>query len=253
MERNIRLVTAYDGTDFNGWQIQKQGERTIQGVMQESLGRMHKHPVRVIASGRTDSGVHALGQVVNFRTDITSIDPERFAEAVNSFLPKDVQAVSSDEVDYDFHSRFDAKRRTYRYYILPGTVCLPWQRRFCHHIKRLPDVRNLNGMAGCLVGEHDFAAFASPDEERRSTVRRVLASSFFFDGGYLVYGITGNAFLWKMVRTIVGTLLELDATGGDSGEVRRILASMDRSQGGPTAPARGLFLHRVEYDEEREI
>lgn len=249
MERNIRLVTAYDGTDFNGWQIQKQGERTIQGVMEQSLERMHKHPVKIIASGRTDSGVHALGQVVNFRSDIRTITAENFAEAVNSFLPKDIQAVYSDEADYDFHSRFDAKRRSYRYYILPGKVCLPWQKRFCHHIKRLPDVKNLNDMAGCLVGEHDFAAFASPDEERKNTVRTVFASSFFSKGGYLVYGITGNGFLWKMVRTLVGSFLELDVLGKGPGEVRRILASTDRAQAGPTAPARGLFLYRVDYDE----
>lgn len=249
MERNIRLVTAYDGTDFNGWQIQKQGERTVQGVMQTSLERMHKHPVKIIGSGRTDSGVHALGQVVNFRTDITSIEPEGFAEAVNSFLPKDVQVVRSDEVGRDFHSRFDARRRSYRYYILPGRVCLPWQKRFCHHMKRLPDVGNLNAMASCLAGEHDFAAFASPDEERKSTVRTVIASSFFFDGGYLVYGITGNSFLWKMVRTIVGCFLESDSMGKGPDDVRQILASKDRRQAGPTAPARGLFLHRVDYDE----
>lgn len=245
-ERNIRLVLAYDGTDFAGWQVQPK-QRTVQGVMQDSLGRMHKRPVTVTASGRTDSGVHAAGQVINFFSDIHTIEPEKFSEAVNSFLPKDVKAVRSDLVADKFHARFDALERSYRYYLLPAAVTLPWQNRYCMRLKYLPDIEKLSNMASYFIGSHDFSAFSSPDDERRNTVRQITSANFFMEREFLVFHIAGNAFLWKMVRTMVGTLLELESSGEKEEEVNRILVSKRREKAGPTAPPWGLFLHKVKY------
>jgi tRNA pseudouridine38-40 synthase len=245
-KKNIRLVLAYDGTDFAGWQVQP-AQRTVQGVVQEGLSRMHKHPVTVTASGRTDSGVHAAGQVINFFSDIRSIEPANFAEAVNSFLPKDVKVVRSDLVEDDFHARYAAQARSYRYYLLPAPVTLPWQERYCMRLRKLPDIETLSRMASCFIGSHDFSAFSSPDEERRTTIRNINSAIFFMEREYLVFHITGNAFLWKMVRTMVGTLLELESSGREESEVKRILDSRRRNEAGPTAPPWGLFLYRVRY------
>ncbi len=244
--RNIRLLLAYDGTDFNGWQIQKTG-RTVQGVLEEALGRIHKHPVDVIGSGRTDSGVHARGQVANFISDNPAIPVEKYAEAVNALLPDDVVVLKSDEVPMDFHSRYKALWRTYRYYLYFGNNVSPWERKYCLVVRRKVELKKLMAMADHIRGDHDFTAFSTTDAERKSAERHISASGFYIDGKYVLYEITGNAFLWKMVRTIVGTLLELEETGENPEAVASILASKNRKKAGVTAPARGLFLHRVDY------
>jgi tRNA pseudouridine38-40 synthase len=251
-DRNIKVTVAYDGTDFLGWQLQKKG-RTVQGVMQEGLGRMHGHPVHVLAAGRTDSGVHATGQVANFHTDIDSIEPERFRDAVNSYLPRDVRIVASEEVGPRFHARRSARMRLYRYYIVNGPVLLPHLRNFRHWIRRPLDVEALNQMASVLVGEHDFSSFSAEGDANVSKVRQVLVSSFDAERDTLTYTIAANSFLWKMVRTIMGTFLMLEEQGLGAGDLRRIIESGMRSNAGATAPARGLFLERVFYEEVNGI
>lgn len=250
-ERNIKLTLAYDGTDFVGWQVQKKG-RTVQGVMQEGLARMHDHPVRVVAAGRTDSGVHATGQVANFPSDIDSIAPERFRDAVNAYLPRDVRVVASKEVGPRFHSRRSARLRVYRYYTVCGPVLLPHVRNFRHWVRRSLDVARLNEMASVLLGEHDFTCFSAEGDANVSKVRRIMESAFQVEGETLVYTVAATAFLWKMVRTIMGTFLMLEEQGLGAREMRLIMESGARSNAGGTAPARGLFLERVMYDDAEE-
>ncbi len=247
--RNIRLLIAYDGTRFSGWQVQKK-DRTVQGVLEEALAGMHKHPVGITGAGRTDSGVHARGQVANFTSDLPGIPAEKYADALNSVLPKDVLILESGEVPKAFHSRYDAKWRTYRYYILPEGNVYPWQRNYCLPVNRRPDVRRLMEMADCFLGTHDFTTFSAAGSNVKSTVRTVRTSAFFMEGRYLVYQIRGNAFLWRMVRSIVGTLLELESAGKGPEEAAAALASRDRDRAGTTAPPRGLFLHSIDYGGE---
>jgi tRNA pseudouridine38-40 synthase len=246
-ERNISLTLAYDGTGFLGWQLQKRG-RTVQGVIQEGLARMHAHSVHVLAAGRTDSGVHATGQVANFRTDIDSIPGRRFREALNSYLPPDVRVLSSNLVEPDFHARKSARLRVYRYYTVCGPVLLPHIRNFRHWIRRSPDIQRLNDMAAILVGEHDFTCFSAEGDTNLSKIRRVDVSSFHREGETLVYTIAASSYLWKMVRTIIGTFFMLEEQGKGAKELRLIVNAGARSNAGGTAPAKGLFLERVVYD-----
>lgn len=251
-ERNIRLTLAYDGTDFEGWQVQQRG-RTVQGVMEEGLQRMHGHHVHVLAAGRTDSGVHATGQVASFRSDIQSITGSRFRDAVNSYLPHDVRVVSSAEVEWTFHARRSARQRIYRYYTVCGPVLLPHVRRYRHWIRRSPDVARLNELAAVLVGEHDFTCFSAEGDANHSKVRRVDASAFHVEGDTLVYTVVATSFLWKMVRTIMGTVFSLEEQAMGARELRLIMEAGSRANAGATAPARGLFLERVVYDPGRDV
>jgi tRNA pseudouridine38-40 synthase len=251
-DRNIRMLLAYDGTDFLGWQVQARG-RTVQGVLQEGLSRMHGHPVNVLAAGRTDSGVHATGQVANFTTDIDSIPADRFRDAVNSHLPRDVRVLSSDEVGPRFHARRSALLRVYRYYIQCGPVLLPHLRNYRHWVRRDLDIGRLNAMAAVLVGRHDFSCFAAEGDANLSKVRDVHTSVFHHEGDTLVYTIAASSFLWKMVRSIIGTLLQLEEQGLAERHLRLVIETGSRSNAGGTAPARGLFLERVVYETEYAV
>jgi tRNA pseudouridine38-40 synthase len=246
-ERIIRLTLAYDGTDFLGWQLQRRG-RTVQGVLQEGLSRMHGRPLHVVAAGRTDSGVHATGQVASFISDLDSIPGERFRDAVNSYIPPDVRVVDSAEAPPGFHARRSARLRVYRYYTACGPVLLPHLRPWRHWLRRTPDVRRLSELAGVLVGEHDFTCFSAEGDANVSKVRRVATSAFHVEGDTLVYTIAATSFLWKMVRTIMGTLLMLEEQGKGARDLRLVMEAGLRSSAGGTAPARGLFLEKVVYD-----
>lgn len=262
-KRNVRLLLSYDGTDFGGWQRQDNA-RTVQGELELALERMHGHPVPVLGAGRTDSGVHAMGQVSNFYTDIASIEAGRFLPALNKLLPRDVRVLSSSEVDFDFHSRYDARLRRYRYFTLCSASPDPIRLRYCHHVRRRPDLEALNAAAALILGETDFTAFSSAKDSSANRSRYVAESSFRWEGEALVYEIAANAFLWRMVRSLVGSMLAYEATAHaaaiERGEaaagslatavaerMEAALRSKDRSLAGPTAPARGLFLWNVEY------
>ncbi|MGI9255840.1 MAG: tRNA pseudouridine(38-40) synthase TruA [Salinispira sp.] len=244
--RNIKLTIAYDGTDFQGWQIQKDA-RTVQGEMERALSRMHKNDIKVVCAGRTDSGVHAKGQVINFFSQINDLAPSRFTRAVSSFLPGDISVMCSEHVDDDFHARYCAQRRHYAYYIFPSPVRIPQYRRYSLRVPVSLDIERLNRMASVLMGEHDFSTFSVPNEQIRSSVRKVFSASFHPDGDFIVFRISAEAFLWKMVRSIVGSLLEFEQKGYTDADVRSILLARDRSLAGMTAHACGLFLDRVEY------
>jgi len=244
--QNIRLTLAYDGTDFAGWQRQKDA-RTAQEELEKALGTMHGHPVPTVAAGRTDSGVHARGQVANFYTDIRSIPAQRFLPALNKLLPRDLRILGAEEVDYDFHSRYDARLRRYRYFTACGGAPDPVRLRYAHFIRRRPDLAVLNRMSSRLLGETDFTALSSARDESLSRSRFVHEASFRWEGESLVFEIAANAFLLRMVRSIVGCILDFEAGGRDGDDFAALLASRDRSAAGPTAPARGLFLWNVEY------
>ena len=251
MSRNIKLIIAYDGTDFCGWQVQNKG-RTVQGEIESALKRIHSKDIRLTASGRTDSGVHANGQVANFYTG-SGIPAEKFTYAINSLLPQDVRIMESTEADEKFHSRFDAKIRVYRYYIKTGGSCLPQYSRYCWKIRETPELRLLNRIVSPLTGIHDFTTFTAVGDPSNSRVRQLYSASFTAENGFLVFKIAGNAFLWRMVRSIVGTVFDLAREGAGAEEMRRILESMDRERAGTTAPSRGLFLDRVIYEEQSVI
>jgi len=246
--RVIRATVAYDGTDFVGWQVQANG-RSVQGVLQEGLARMHGHPVRVVGAGRTDSGVHATGQVASFLSDLDSIPGPRFRDAMNAYLPHDVRVVESAEAPPDFHARRSATQRVYRYYTVNAPVLLPHLRRHRHWVRRSLDLESLRAMAAVVAGEHDFTSFTAEGDANGSRVRTVTESRFDTEGDTVVYTIAAGSFLWKMVRNIVGTMLWIEENGGGAKEMAEVLAARSRSVAGPTAPAHGLFLERVRYGE----
>ncbi len=245
--RNIKVILAYDGTDFCGWQIQR-SERTVQRVVEEALERLHEHPVRVNAAGRTDSGVHARGQVISFESE-ASVPDDRLVMAMNSRMPRDVRAIAASIVDDDFHARFSARRRIYKYYIQPAGYSDPFTRRYCLTVKRKLDLQRLNGYARKIVGVHDFTTFAAAGDASESMTREVFSSAFHVEGRFVVFRIEGNAFLWRMVRSLVGTMLMCDADEKPPEFFAEILQRRDRGLAGDTAPAKGLSLHRVIYDE----
>ncbi len=254
MRRPIQLVVSYDGTDFGGWQRQKNA-RSVQEELEKALEKMHGHPVKVTGAGRTDAGVHARGQAAGFFTDIASIPAGRFALALNKLLPGDVRIMSADDAPKDFHARFDASLRRYRYFIATGDSQEATSRRYSWFVPRRPSLEILNAMAATIVGEHDFTSFASAKDISISRSRFIRESSFWFDGPGLVYQVSANAFLWRMVRSLVGTLIFLEPQAGSATEgaamMKDLLQGRDRAKAGPTAPAHGLFLWNVEYGERK--
>ncbi len=250
-ERNIMLRLSYDGTNFLGWQRQSGkgtgNGRTVQEEIERALGKMHGHPVALVGSGRTDSGVHAAGQVANFRTDIARIPAERFVPALNSMLSHDVRVLDSREAPASFHARFDARARTYRYFIYCGKRPLAHEMPYIWHLGRWPDVARLNRMASFLSGEVDCTTFTAAGDQSHTRSRYLYGAHFFPEGERLVFEISANAFLWKMVRSLTGTLIDLEARGADPAEFARILRSRERKNAGPTAPGQGLFLWDVRY------
>ncbi|MDR1100321.1 MAG: tRNA pseudouridine(38-40) synthase TruA [Treponema sp.] len=247
-ERNIRLRIAYDGTDFSGWQRQENG-RTVQGTIEAALERVHRRQVNLTGSGRTDAGVHAAGQIANFYTGIQSIPAERFVPALNGFLPPDVRVLEAAEVRRDFHSRFDAAMRTYRYHFICGRSVLPHESRYALRLRRHPRIAVLNAYSRLLLGERDCSVFASPRDPSKSRSRYIFRASFFVQGDTLVFEISANAFLWKMVRSIAGTLLSYEERNIPAGEFKAVLDSGDRKLAGPTLGPAGLFLWKIDYRE----
>lgn len=245
-ERNISLVLAYDGTDFSGWQRQG-SDRSVQGDIELALGKMHKHPVSLIGSGRTDAGVHAIGQVANFRTSISHISAERFVPALNGILERDIRILHAEEALPDFHARFDARSRTYRYHIICGRPAMPHELRYAWQLWRQPDIRRLNAYARLLLGETDCSLFASPRDPSLSRHRYISQARFMVEGTTLIFEISANAFLWKMVRSIVGSLLYYEERGLPIEAVKELLCTGDHRAAGPTAPPEGLFLWKVDY------
>ncbi len=244
--RCIKLTIAYDGTDFAGWQKQPD-RRSVQQELEKALSSMHGRPISVTGAGRTDTGVHAAGQVAHFYTDIATIQASRFLLALNKLMPRDVRIVHAEQAHDDFHARYDARLRRYKYFIRAGQVPSPCLDRFAWRIHHEPDLARLNRMAACLRGEIDCTAFSSAKDPNENRFRYLHHASFYMEGDAIVFDVAANAFLWHMVRSLVGTLVNLDKDGAPLDSMRRILDSGNRKMAGATAPASGLFLWNVDY------
>lgn len=243
--RRIRIVVEYDGSAYVGWQLQENGV-SIQQRLNEAALAITGEPVKMHGSGRTDSGVHARAQVAHFDVD-ARMPAEKFAAALNAHLPRDIRVLYSDQTDEDFHARFLAKEKSYRYTIQTGAYARVATRNTALHVYARLNEDAMRFAAKALVGEHDFSAFMSAGSKVDSTVRTVFSSDWTRDGAYLYYDITGNGFLYNMVRIIVGTMLDIGMDRADKDAILRALQSGDRSDAGATAPAHGLTLMRVKY------
>lgn len=244
--RNIKLIIAYDGTDFCGWQRQE-NQRTVQGVIEQALEKIHGEKITLAGSGRTDSGVHAKGQTGNFYSGINSIPQENFSHAVNSLLPKDVRILHSCEAEKDFHARFSACARIYRYFFTLRRPALPCESRYNLSLARFPDLQTLNAYGRLLLGETDCSIFCGAGDMSKSKNRYIYTCRFFMEGERLVFEIRANAFLRNMVRSISGTLLHYEEKQTPCEKLKKIILSKDRSLAGPTLPPNGLFLWKVDY------
>jgi len=248
--RRFRLDLAYDGTEFEGWQSQLDKGRTVQPEIEAALAVLVKapRPVPIVGAGRTDSGVHARGQTAHFDAQ-TKMEGPHFLRGLNSLLSPDVRVIDCREVPTTFHARFSALARVYHYHIVVAPALLPWETRYCHRVRVLPSLRTLNSMANLLHGELDFTSFTHARDPNLSRTRFIYHASFFPKGDRVIFQIVGNAFLWRMVRSLVGTILDLGNRGLGSREFAEVLQSLDRKKAGPTAPGQGLYLQKVIYDE----
>jgi tRNA pseudouridine38-40 synthase len=246
--RNIKLILRYDGTDFGGWQTQPNA-RTVQEELEKAIRSVTQDErVRANASGRTDAGVHALGQVVNFYS-ATRLDCDTLQKAINANLPEDVAVAACEDVPQSFCANKDAVRKLYRYQIDDGRVPDPFQRRFAWQPRRKLDVAAMHRSAQCLVGRHDFRSFETNWPNRLTSVRTISLLTVERVEGLIRIEVEADGFLYNMVRSIVGTLYQVGRGYWPEGKVRQVLEAMDRREAGPTAPPQGLFLVKVTYAE----
>lgn len=248
MSRTLKLTLQYDGSDYVGWQRQSNGA-SIQGVLEDALAPIEGGPVTVHGAGRTDAGVHALGQVASATVGNT-LDERTLARALNAVLPPDVRVLSIEEAEPDFHARFRARAKTYEYRIVNAPIASAFLRRYVWHIQQPLDLEAIRTAAGPLVGAHDFAGFQGAGAFAASTVRTILALDVEDGAGFdlpFVIRVTGDGFLRHMVRNIVGTLVEVGAGRWDPWRLLAVLESRDRAEAGRTAPPQGLFLTHVAY------
>ncbi|NYF25805.1 tRNA pseudouridine(38-40) synthase TruA [Sporosarcina sp. JAI121] len=245
--QRIKAVVTYDGTLFSGYQIQP-GMRTVQLEIDKALVKMHKDKeIFSVASGRTDSGVHATGQVIHFDTPLT-LPMERWKLALNVLLPTDIRIVNVEDVGEDFHARYSATGKTYEYKWSYSEVHSPFERNFSVHLGRsAPDIEAMREAAEHLIGTHDFTSFCSSKTATTNKVRTVRQLAIEKQGDYLVMTIEGNGFLYNMVRSIAGMLLVVGNGWKTPGEVKQILESRSRKANVKTAPAHGLYLKKVSY------
>ena len=242
--RKLMAVVEYDGTDYAGFQIQK-SKRTIQGEIERALARVTQEEIRIVGAGRTDAGVHARGQVIAFRTAWRRSLRE-LQRALNAVLPRDIAVRELALAAEDFHPRFSAVSREYRYTIWNAPVRSPLVGRFAYHFPWPLDVAAMNEAASVLVGTHDFASFGRPPKGE-NTVRTVYRAKCTREGSFVYFDIVANAFLQRMVRSIVGTLLEVGTGKLSPADFREILEATDRRRASPPAPAHGLCLMKVNY------
>jgi len=244
--RTLKLVIEYEGTNYRGWQVQSKGP-TIQGVIEERLKRLTGESVRLMASGRTDAGVHAVGQVAHFKTE-SAMDVSTILRALNSLLPSDIAIQKAEEVDPGFHARRSCQSKVYEYRILNRKLRSAFHRGYTWHIPQKLDLEAMKVATERLIGEHDFSSFRSVGSPTRTAVRTVIRAEWKRKReGLLTFEIEASGFLKQMVRAIVGTLVEVGRGKTTPEEFLKILESRDRSKAGPTAPAHGLFLKEVRY------
>lgn len=248
---NFKLLIQYDGTEFHGWQVQE-NDRTIQGELERVIGTLDNAAVSVIGSGRTDAGVHAEGQVANVIIG-RSFTPERLRLAINGNLWRDIRIMTVERISDEFHARFSAVGKTYVYRIINAPVMPPFWRRFAHHESRPLDIARMTIAARLMLGEHDWTAFSSAQADGENRVRTVseLEIGTVWDAranaSLIEFRISANGFLRYMVRSIVGTLIEVGRGEKDFDTIQTAIVTGDRSLAGRTAPAHGLTLYKVYY------
>lgn len=246
--KRIRLVVAYDGTQYHGWQIQP-GAVTIESVLNEALTQLMREPIQVIGASRTDSGVHARGNVAVFDTE-SQMPPDKICMALNQRLPEDIRVQVSEEVPSDWHPRKCTCVKTYEYRILNRRIEMPMQRFYSHFCYFNLDLDKMRQAAGLLTGEHDFKSFCSVRTQVTDTVRTIYRIEVNRDEEDMIrIRVTGSGFLYNMVRIIAGTLMAVGMGQMAPEDMEGILEARDRRAAGPTAPARGLTLIRMEYDD----
>ena len=246
--KRVRLKIAYDGTNYCGWQVQP-NEMTVEGVINETLSDLLGEDIEVVGASRTDSGVHADGNYCVFDTE-TKIPAEKIAYALNQHLPEDIVIVKSDEVESDWHPRYQESTKTYEYRVVNRDMPDPIRRLYTYFTYSKLDVDAMKEAAKELVGEHDFASFCSAGSQVESTVRTVYSLDITKDDDEIVFVVRGNGFLYNMVRIIVGTLLEVGEGSKSPEDIKEILDSRDRQKAGKTAIAKGLKLVEIDYCNE---
>ena len=245
MMKRIKLTVAYDGTDYCGWQVQPNG-MTVEEILNRELSALTGEEVKVIGASRTDAGVHAEGNVAVFDTE-TGIPAERIAYALNCRLPEDIVAVKSEEVPGDWHPRYQCSVKTYEYRILNREMPDPVCRRSTVHVSYPLNLGDMRTAAGYLKGEHDFKSFCSPHTEVKDTVRTVHSLEIEKEGDIITVRISGNGFLYNMVRISVGTRINVGRGACPPEKVKEILAARDRRKAAATAPVKGLVLKHIRY------
>ncbi len=243
---NFKLTIEYDGTEYQGWQRQKNGP-TIQEVIETAISIMTHEKVSLTGSGRTDAGVHALGQTANFHCN-TELGPETFQKGLNSLVPDDIVIKECCLIDDKFHARYDAKSKTYHYNILNQRLNSAISRRYVWHIRKMLNLEAMRSAIRHIAGTHDFKAFEGSGSPRSNTIRTIINATLIQSSkNNLCFQIEGNGFLRYMVRNIVGTLVEVGLGKITSDDFKTILLSRDRNRAGATAPPHGLFLVSVKY------
>ncbi|MDC7293146.1 tRNA pseudouridine(38-40) synthase TruA [Butyrivibrio sp. DSM 10294] len=244
--RRIMLIVSYDGTAYSGWALQETTPDTIEGRLNEAIFRLTGEKTEVIGASRTDAGVHAYGNVAVFDTDST-IPGDRFMFALNHELPQDIRITSSRQVAREFHPRHCSTEKTYEYRILNTQICDPTRRMYTCHFSMPLDVDIMNEAASYLVGEHDFTSFCNAQSQALTHVRTVKDVHVRREGDEVIISVTGNGFLYNMVRIIAGTLMQIGRGKGGPAEMKTILEKKNRAAAGPTAPPEGLFLIKYEF------
>ena len=242
---NIKITVEYIGTRYAGWQKQS-GVKTVQSEIEAAIEKITNEKVELNGSGRTDAGVHAYGQVANFHSD-TRIPASKIKYALNQHLPKDICIIDSEEVDEEFHARFTAKAKTYLYRIQTGEVKRVFEQDRAYYVKRNLNIVKMQSAAQSLIGEHDFSSFKTEGSSAKNFVRIIYAIEIMQQDDMIEIEVTGNGFLYNMVRIIVGTLVEIGK--GKDYDIPAILEAKNRVQAGPTAPAHGLYLKSLKYNE----
>ena len=241
----IKLTVSYDGTDYCGWQVQPNGV-TIQELLEQALFNVTGEKVRITGSGRTDSGVHAKGQVAHFDTN-SSVPAEKFSKALNAHLPSGIKVLSSEEVGEDFHACTSVKKKTYEYSLYVSETEQPLKERYAVRLDHAPDLEKMIDGAKVLFGEHDFKAFCASGSGAKTTVRKIYSIDIKKKDGDITVSVCGNGFLYNMVRIIVGALIDVGNGKKTKAELEEILKSGKREKNGKTLPAKGLCLVSAEY------
>ncbi|MDX8047340.1 tRNA pseudouridine(38-40) synthase TruA [Gracilibacillus sp. S3-1-1] len=246
----LRAIIRYDGTAFSGYQIQPNG-RTVQEEIEKVLTKMHKgKPVRITASGRTDQGVHAVGQVIHFDTDLEIPNPN-WVRALNTMLPADIEVVAVKEVPDDFHARFDVSEKEYRYYIMNGASRDIFRRHYVYHVPNQLNVQEMHEASQYFMGRHDFTSFCSANSNvKGDKIRTITDIGVEQQNEDIIIRVRGTGFLYNMVRIIVGTLIDVGTGKRATNEVSEIIAATDRATAGKTAPPQGLYLWEVDYEKK---